>query len=60
MKTHGIFSKNTAETSFDLHHIGGGFKIFHQKNLNSSKEAIEVYNRKLSIVPLKFKLRLGF
>ena len=55
-----ILSKNTAETSFDIHHIGEGFKTFRQNNLNSGKEAIEVYNRKLVIVPLKFEMRLGF
>jgi uncharacterized protein len=61
MKAHmDLLSKNTAETSFDTHHLGEGFKIFHHNNLNTSKEAIEVYNRKLVIVPLKFEMRLGF
>ena len=61
MKAHmDILSKNTAETSFDVHRNRGGLKIFHQKNLNTGKEAIEVYNRKLVIVPLKFEMRVGF
>ena len=61
MKAHmDILSKNTAETSFDDHRNRGGLKIFHQKNLNTGKEAIEVYNRKLVIVPLKFEMRVGF
>jgi uncharacterized protein len=61
MKAHmDILSKNSAETSFDFPHNGGGFKIFHQNKLNTSKESIEVYNRKLVIVPLKFEMRLGF
>lgn len=58
MKAHmDILSKNTAETSFDLHHIGEGVKSFYLENPNTRKEAIEVYNRKLAIVPLKFEMR---
>jgi uncharacterized protein len=60
MKAHmDILNKNTAETSFDLHHIGGGVKSFYLENPNTRKEAIEVYNRKLVIVPLKFEMGLG-
>jgi hypothetical protein len=55
-----ILSKNTAETGFDLHHIGEELKIYSPKYPNTNKEAIEVYNRKLDIVPLKFGMRLGF
>jgi hypothetical protein len=55
-----ILTKDTAETGFDLHHINEELKINSPKDPNTSKEAIEVYNRKLDIVPLKFGMRLGF
>ena len=58
--SYGYLSKNAAEMSFDLQYSGEGFMIFHQKNLNTSKESIEVYNRKLVIVPLNFEMRFGF
>jgi uncharacterized protein len=55
-----ILSKDTAETGFDPHHISGELKIYNPKDPNTRKEAVEVYNRKLDIVPLKFDMRLGF
>jgi uncharacterized protein len=55
-----ILSKDTAETGFDLHHINEELKIYSPKDPNTRKEAIEVYNRKLDLVPLKFDMRLGF
>ena len=61
MKAHmDILSKNTAETDFDLHHISEEVKTYYPKDPNIHKEAIEIYSKKLDIVPLKFDMRLGF
>jgi len=56
-----ILNKNTAETGFELQHIGGELKSSPLKDFKTSKEAFGVYNlRKLGFVPLKFYMGWGF
>jgi hypothetical protein len=61
MKAHmDIRSKSTAETGFELRHISGELKSYYQKDQNTRKEAIGIYNRKLEFVPQNFDMGLGF
>jgi hypothetical protein len=60
MKAHmDIRSKSTAETGFELRHISGELKSYSQKDYNTRKEAIGIYNRKLEFVPLNFNMGMG-
>lgn len=54
-----IRSKSTADTGFELRHISGELKSYNPKDLNTRKEAIGVYNRKLDFVPQNFNMGLG-
>ncbi|HWQ49315.1 MAG TPA: DUF432 domain-containing protein [Methanosarcina sp.] len=56
-----ILNRNTAETGFELQHIGGELKSSSLKDYKSRKEALGVYSlQKLGFVPLKFYMGWGF
>lgn len=54
-----IRSKSTADTGFELRHIGGELKSYYLKDQNTRKEAVGVYSRKLDFVPLNFNMGQG-
>lgn len=56
-----ILNRNTAETSFELQHVGGELKSSPMKDFKARKEAFGVYSlQKLGFAPPNFYMGWGF